>query len=750
MTLLPTPDVNFAAVKSPAGATGHGPPPSDRPKKSIVSGVALLFIFAAMFVYVFAQFFFFSKSYEKLSPKIGAWFGVMDDGMGHSEMVIPTYFLLFAVLPFVLSVLVFELLRYYNLHRITSGYAVKFTSALRFKPSVGDWLSPWSWGEMLFLGVLLGGNVNVFYYYYNACVIYYQDSGLELNFNAYLDCWGLGMGYAAMFNMAFLFLPSTRESTWMELLNISYANGIKYHRWLGILTVVTSLLHTIFYYWMYIREKMWVMMSLPCFDCEAGDDGKSGWMNFFGLIALIVMLLISATSIPYVRRQEYNIFYSVHQLFTVAVLFSVMHFNSINIAILPTFLLYLIGRATSSFNGSTPVAVKEFTVLGGNIVKVTIQVAGDGSKSFSVGQYVYLNVPAISKLQWHPFTITTSPLASPDSVTLLLKVQGKWTAQLVKYADTCKESGALPVIYMDGYYGASLDVYGKYSTLCLVGGGTGVTPLLAILYDLIAKLSSGQVPTQKVYFIFTFRELALLEEIHPLLMRLKELDPQEKSFIIRQFLTQEPNHKQLEELIDHDRLNGNVHAIGPDYDKSVAHSKPLPFSAPLQSSLLKTLLYLATFVIVCVALAVLRYGPKMQATNANLWPLQNFVEIMVVFVIAPLVTFVVMVAERSQKRSFSAFGSSDASGATKSWNLPSDVRTFQDLVVEHRVTVGERPNMINELKSALEAAASPSSGGDQRVGVFISGPETLKVATERAVAELGATNFDVHEEEFEL
>ncbi|TMW57505.1 hypothetical protein Poli38472_003430 [Pythium oligandrum] len=746
MALSPTPDVDYTNVKTPDGVSQRHP--GRAPQHSLGGGLAVLFIFAAMFVFMFAQFFFFSTSYESLSPKIGAWFGVTEDGGGHGEMVIPTYFFLFALLPFVASVLVFELLRYYNVHRIASSYAIKATSALRIKPFVGGWLSPWSWGEILFLAVLLGGNVNVFYYYYNACVIFYQTSDMELNFTAYLDCWGLGLGYAAMFNIAFLFLPSTRDSAWMELLGISYANGIKYHRWVGVLTVVTSLLHTIFYYWMYIRMDMWVMMSLPCIHCDASDDGKAGWMNFLGLIALIAMLLIAATSIPYVRRHLYGVFYSVHQLFTVAVLFSVLHFNSINVAILPTFVLYLISRTTSIFNGSKPVAVKEFAVLGTNIVKITIPWVTEGSKGFSVGQFVYLNVPAISKLQWHPFTITTSPRVSPDAVTLLLKVQGKWTAQLAKYAQTCKENSVLPVMYMDGYYGASLDEYEKYSTVCLIGGGTGVTPLLAILHDMVAKLAGGETPTQKVYFIFTLRELALLEEIHPLLMRVSELDPHHKHFVVRLFLTQQPTSQQLEQHVDLDRLTGKLQATGWEYDKSVTSATPLPFSAPLRSSLIKPLLYLTTFVVVCALLAVLRYGPKIQASSAKLWPLQNFVEITLVFVIVPLVTYVFGVVEH---RSQSA---SEASNPATGWNSASDVRMYQDLVAEHRVTIGEPPNVNNELKSVLEAhkqgAANVSTGSNSRVGVFISGPVTLKAATERSIAELGATNFGVHEEEFEL
>lgn len=41
--------------------------------------------------------------------------------------------------------------------------------------------------------------------------------------------------------------------------------------------------------------------------------------------------------------------------------------------------------------------------------------------------------------------------------------------------------------------------------------------------------ASGMPMTQRVYFIFAFRELPLLEKLHPLLMRLRELDPTRSS-----------------------------------------------------------------------------------------------------------------------------------------------------------------------------------------------------------------------------
>ena len=46
------------------------------------------------------------------------------------------------------------------------------------------------------------------------------------------------------------------------------------------------------------------------------------------------------------------------------------------------------------------------------------------------GQYVFFNVPEVNPLQWHPFSVASSP-SSPHLV-LMIKKAGDWTAKLIK------------------------------------------------------------------------------------------------------------------------------------------------------------------------------------------------------------------------------------------------------------------------------------------------------------------------------
>ncbi|ETK79539.1 hypothetical protein L915_14617 [Phytophthora nicotianae] len=421
-------------------------------------------------------------------------------------------------------------------------------------------------------------------------------------------------------------------------------------------------------------------------------------------------------------------------------------------------MLYTICRAISSSNGFTPVAVREFTTLSHDVVKVVLSRSTTPAGNFKVGQFVYLNVPTISKLQWHAFTIASSPRTSPDTLTILLKSLGDWTEELVKYSEDCKKNNVLPTMYMDGYYGASLEMYDEYSTVCLVGGGIGVTPLLSILEDIVAKLQKGESLRQKVIFIFSFRELSLLEEIHPVLMQIKELDPQQYYFSLHFSLTRAPTTGQLNELIDRERLAGKPHVSATKYDASVTSKKPRPFTEPLRTRTSKVMMFGASFLVTLIVVLLVKYGNKVQADDENLWPLQNFVEISLLIAVGMITVYTsVALDKKTHDPKTSTTRNYDVVETPRLPSIAADVHTFQNLISEYNVDVGRRPDIPDLIESAFmehrafrKAHPSSSAAGNKTIGVFVSGPEELKKAVEYAIEDIGSQHFDVHEEEFEL
>ena len=52
--------------------------------------------------------------------------------------------------------------------------------------------------------------------------------------------------------------------------------------------------------------------------------------------------------------------------------------------------------------------------------------------NFRCGQYAQLNIPAISKWQWHPFTFASSP--NDDNLFFFISPAGDWTSQLKNFS----------------------------------------------------------------------------------------------------------------------------------------------------------------------------------------------------------------------------------------------------------------------------------------------------------------------------
>ncbi|GAB9475553.1 hypothetical protein Gpo141_00012644 [Globisporangium polare] len=717
---------------------------------------------------------------------------IMDTGVGrnitisgHTEMVRPTFLLIFCIAPFFVSVLLIELLRHVaQARRLTSVFIWRFAMWMRRKPRfpvLG--VSRLSYGEWLF-GVVfvIGGNALCFYYEWDRRIDAAREAKI-LTTTKYYNIIGISSAYLCIYNMAFLLLPVTRNCAWMEFFNISYANGVKLHRWVGYATVITGVVHTGGYWGKWLRDGTFTKNQTPCIHCDLGDDttGYYAWFNFFGLLSVLALLMMIPTSLPVVRRKMYEWFYISHWvLFLISVFFAILHWAQIIWWILPAGLLFFISRAVSSWNGMTPVAVQSFSVIsaGGEegtrdeIVKVVLKRAAPGSSptsssyDYKVGNFVYLNVPHISKLEWHALTIGSSPKTSATDVTLLIKPLGDWSCQLLQYAKDCRNQNVAPLMYMDAFYGASLEMYEEYPTLCLVGGGVGVTPLLAILEDIVAKVRSEGKWSQRVVFIWSIRELALLQAVAPVLATLRELDPLEQHFQTRLFTTSSPSDAALDAKLEHQQEEDPRGSVKPQVSSSSSSNNtpaPRPFYEPLRSStMLRVILIVALFVVSIVVVTAARWGNGAIQGDSHpyLWPLERAFELAVfcaTIVIVYAAIWYEFASFRSNKNNTAAAANDQFS--TQSVEIASsaafgDVHSMRDLLHHLNVVVGERPDMralLQETRTAHEAdVKSQSDAVLPVVGVMVSGPEGLKMAVNAAIVDLGSSKFDVHEEEFEL
>uniref|UniRef100_A0A3B3U5F9 NADPH oxidase 1 n=1 Tax=Poecilia latipinna TaxID=48699 RepID=A0A3B3U5F9_9TELE len=139
-----------------------------------------------------------------------------------------------------------------------------------------------------------------------------------------------------------------------------------------------------------------------------------------------------------------------------------------------------------------------------------LQLVKKGFK-MDVGQYVFLNCPAISQLEWHPFTMTSAP--EEDFFSVHIRSAGDWTDKLIDIMQKLPEGSQGPKMGVDGPFGtASEDVF-DYEVSMLVGAGIGVTPFASILKSIWYKFKDNDpnLKTRKIYFYWLCRETHAFE-----------------------------------------------------------------------------------------------------------------------------------------------------------------------------------------------------------------------------------------------
>ena len=113
---------------------------------------------------------------------------------------------------------------------------------------------------------------------------------------------------------------------------------------------------------------------------------------------------------------------------------------------------------------------------------------------YKAGQWLFLNVPAVSRTQWHPFTITSCPF--DPYISVHVRQVGDFTRDLANalgagpdqaddydnldpgamYEVALENGQEMPKLRIDGPYGAPAEDVFENEVAVLIGTGIGVTP----------------------------------------------------------------------------------------------------------------------------------------------------------------------------------------------------------------------------------------------------------------------------------
>lgn len=274
-----------------------------------------------------------------------------------------------------------------------------------------------------------------------------------------------------------------------------------------------------------------------------------------GLIMTLALILMVSSATELIRRSYFEIFWFTHHLFVVFFACLVIHGTGgllhyqTNVdehdpeicmdvklwenhahpcyLIRPQFtapgamtwkfvvaplILYLLERLLRIYRSFQEVKILKVVKHPSKVMEIQMKKQGFRCEA---GQYIFLKCPKISRMEWHPFTLTSAPEECYFSVHI--RDAGDWTNSLHKEFELA-DSGMnnvrdCPRLAVDGPFGTSSADVMKYDVIMCIGAGIGVTPFASILKSVWYQHNRGVVDlkVKKVFFFWICRDTNAFE-----------------------------------------------------------------------------------------------------------------------------------------------------------------------------------------------------------------------------------------------
>ncbi|KAL5216495.1 hypothetical protein ABZP36_007896 [Zizania latifolia] len=330
---------------------------------------------------------------------------------------------------------------------------------------------------------------------------------------AELDRAALRLGQVGSLCCAFLFFPVARGSSLLPLIGLTSEASIKYHVWLGNIAMVFFTAHGVCYivFWASTGQIH-----------EMVEWAGTKVANVPGELALLSGLAMWVTTLPRIRRQMFELFFYTHHLYIVFLVFYALHVGvTVFCSILPGVFLFMVDRYLRFLQSRARVRLVSARLLATEAVELNF------SKSPCLAHNpmstIFINVPSISRLQWHPFTVTSSSSLEPDRLSVVIKRAGSWTKKLYETLSSLppSQAGHLDISVEGPYSPATSAGFLGYDSLAMIGGGGGITPFISIIREIVYRSSTtaeAVTPRLSLLLIAVFKtsaDLAMLDLIIP-------------------------------------------------------------------------------------------------------------------------------------------------------------------------------------------------------------------------------------------
>ena len=189
-------------------------------------------------------------------------------------------------------------------------------------------------------------------------------------------------------------------------------------------------------------------------------------------------------------------------------------------------------------NFGKPAKVKSIEYLDANDVVKIVFTKKDFK--FSPGQYVFLAIPSISRSQFHPFSISCSSNDEDNkgNFTLHIKCNGDFVETLREVVKNGTVTPKNMQIFVEGPYGRPAIPALEYSSIILLSGGIGITPMISIFADLIDNIkmitasqdydesitynkeTQQELKTKRIHFVWSVKTADAIEEFDNILKKI--------------------------------------------------------------------------------------------------------------------------------------------------------------------------------------------------------------------------------------
>ncbi|KAL5856331.1 hypothetical protein ACOSQ3_003789 [Xanthoceras sorbifolium] len=323
-----------------------------------------------------------------------------------------------------------------------------------------------------------------------------------------LELTGLRFGMLGLLCMAFLFLPVARGSVLLRLIDIPFDYAVRYHVWLGNLTILLFTLHGLFY------VIGWAIQGRLRHELLAWKS--TGIAHLPGVISLLVGLMMWVTSLNPVKKQYFELFFYTHQLYIIFVVFLAMHVGDFIFSIAAGgIFLFILDRFLRFCQSRRTVDVLSAKCLSCGTVELVL--SKPENLRYNALNFILLQVRELSWLQWHPISVSSSPLDGKYHLSVVIKVFGEWTAKLRENILSMSEAEPLEDLPLqhhnkitasvEGPYGPELPYHFMYENLILVAGGIGISPFMSLLRDILHRTREGKpCPATNILIVWAVKK----------------------------------------------------------------------------------------------------------------------------------------------------------------------------------------------------------------------------------------------------